>query len=357
MSINFEIVREGKDSRGRIGRLITPHGMVETPVFLPVGSKAAVKTLTPEEIKSIGGKMILGNAYHLYLQPGHEVIEKMGGLHQFMKWSGPILTDSGGYQVFSLSKTLNVTDDGVKFKSPIDGGSHFLSPEDVIDIQDALGSDIAMILDECPPYPAEKEDIKRALIRTLEWSKRCKKHRDKLDKSGCKNQALFGIVQGGAFSDLRRYSAQKTTEMAFSGYGIGGLSVGEPKEIMFEVLEETIEHLPADKPRYLMGVGDPAGIVAAIKLGVDMFDSALPTRIARNGTVFVKEGRLNILNAQHADDSKPLDEGCSCYTCQNFSRAYLKHLYQTGETLALRLLTWHNLAFVFSLIEQTKEVL
>lgn len=357
MSIKFEIVRRSKDSQARIGRLITPHGVVETPVFLPVGSKAAIKTLTPEEIKSIGGKMILGNAYHLYLQPGHKVIEKMGGLHRFMNWSGPILTDSGGYQVFSLSKILNVTDDGVKFKSPIDGANHFLSPEDVIDIQDALGADIAMILDECPPYPAEKEDIKRALIRTLEWSGRCKKQRHKLDRRGRKNQALFGIVQGGVFPDLRRYSVEKTAEMAFSGYGIGGLSVGEPKGLMFEALEKTIEHLPSDKPRYLMGVGDPSGIVTAIKMGVDMFDSALPTRIARNGTVFVKEGRINILNAQHADDAKPLDDGCSCYTCQNFSRAYLKHLYQTGETLALRLLTCHNLAFVFKLIEQTKGVL
>lgn len=356
MPINFEIVRKSKDSQARVGKLITPHGVVETPLFLPVGSKAAVKTLTPEEIKSIGGKMILGNAYHLYLQPGHRVIKKMGGLHRFMNWPGPILTDSGGYQVFSLSENLNVTDDGVKFKSPIDGSKHFLTPEGAIDIQNALGSDIAMILDECPPYLTEKEDIKRALIRTLEWSRRCKKHRDKLDKSG-ENQALFGIIQGGVFPDLRRYSLDKTMEIDFAGYGIGGLSVGEPKELMFGVLGETVAYLPSDKPRYLMGVGDPAGIVTAIKMGVDMFDSALPTRIARNGTIFVKGGRVNILNAQHADDSSALDENCSCYTCRNFSRAYLKHLYQTGETLALRLLTWHNLFFIFNLIEQTKEVL
>lgn len=356
MSITFEVIRESKHSQARVGRLITPHGIVETPVFLTVGSKAAVKTLTPEETKLVGAQMILGNAYHLYLQPGHKLIRKMGGLHSFMNWPGPILTDSGGYQVFSLSKMLDVTDDGVKFTSPIDGASHFLSPEDIIEIQDALGADIAMVLDECLSYPAEREDVKRALIRTLEWSKRCKKRRGALDRTG-ENQALFAIVQGGVFPDLRKDSAEKTVEMDFAGYGIGGLSVGESKELMFEVLQGTVEHLPADKPRYLMGVGDPEGIVQAIRMGVDMFDSALPTRIARNGTVFVRGGRVNILNAQHADDASPLDEGCSCYTCRSYSRAYLRHLYQTGETLALRLLTWHNLAFVYNLIEFEKEVL
>lgn len=357
MPVTFEVVRRGNKSRGRIGRLKTPHGAVETPVFMPVASKAAVKTLTAEEVKQVGGRMILGNAYHLYLRPGSKGIKKLGGLHRFMGWDGPILTDSGGYQVFSLSDLLDVTDEGVRFKSPIDGSSHFLSPEDVVDVQDALGSDIAMVLDECPPYPADREHTRRALIRTIEWSKRCRKRRTSLDKKSGRNQALFGIVQGGMYPDLRRESVEKTLELGFSGYGIGGLSVGEPAELLFETLDETLEHLPEETPRYLMGVGDPEGLVRAIKAGCDMFDSALPTRIARNGTAFVNNGRLNIMNAKHGRDEGPLDPQCDCLTCRTYSRAYLRHLYQGNETLALRLLTWHNLYFVFSLIERTKEVL
>lgn len=329
--------------------LKTPHGFVETPVFLPVGSKGVVKTLTSDELKSLGATMVLSNVYHLFLRPGCNVVEKIGGLHRFMGWDGPILTDSGGYQIFSLSKIVRVTDDGVEFKSPVDGASHFLTPEDVVDIQEAFGSDIAMILDECPPYEAEKDQVRGATLRTLNWSKRCKK------RNNHSNQTLFGIVQGGVFIDLRKESAEKTVEIGFPGYGIGGLSVGEPQGLMFEVLRDTLDHLPQDKPRYLMGVGDPVGIRTAVEMGVDMFDSAMPTRIARNGTVFVSEGRVNILNAKNAQDEQPLDPNCTCYTCTRYSRAYLRHLYQTGETLALRLLTWHNLFFIFNLIEKIKE--
>ncbi len=354
MTIQFKVTYKDKKSKARIGQLKTPHGLVETPVFMPVATKAAVKTLLPEEVKNIGYCMILSNTYHLFLQPGQKIIEKMGGLHKFMNWDGPILTDSGGYQVFSLSKIFDISDDGISFASHIDGSRHFLAPEDVVDIQLSLGSDIAMILDECPPYEADEDYVKLSMIRTLNWSKRSIKH-----ISGSKNEtrktALFGIVQGGMFPDLRQASADKTVEIGFSGYGIGGLSVGEPQSEMFEVLDKTLQHLPEDKPRYLMGVGDPQGIAEAIKMGVDMFDSALPTRIARNGTAFLNNGRLNILNAELRDDARPIEEGCQCYTCQNFSRSYIRHLYQTKETLALRLLTWHNLYFVYWLIEKIKK--
>ena len=333
----------------------TAHGLIETPVFMPVGSKAAVKTLTPHEVKEIGFSAILSNTYHLYLRPGHEVIEKLGGLHKFMGWDGMILTDSGGYQVFSLSKIFDVTDNGIDFASHIDGSRHFLTPEDVVDIQAALGSDIAMVLDECPPYPAEKEHIRLMMNRTLNWAKRSKTRFHGLNHETGGELILFGIVQGGMHKDLRKESAVKTVDIGFPGYGIGGLSVGEPRELMLEMLEETLQHLPDDAPRYLMGVGDPEGIAGAVRLGVDMFDSAMPTRIARNGTVFVKGGRLNILNSAFTLDKRPLDEDCDCYTCTNFSRAYLRHIYATRETLALRLLTWHNLYFVRSLIESAKK--
>lgn len=355
MGISFEVTASAPNSRARIGRLTTPHGEVETPVFMPVGSKAAVRTLTPDEVKATGATMILSNAYHLYLRPGVDVLKTFGGLHEFMGWDGPILTDSGGYQVFSLSHILKIDDDGVRFKSPIDGSSHFLSPEDVIDIQRAIGSDIAMVLDECPPYPADRDHVKSANARTLDWARRSLQRSRGLDRGTKPGQALFGIVQGGIYPDLRRESAQAITELDFPGYGIGGLSVGEPREPMWEALDAALEHLPADKPRYFMGLGDPEGLEKAIHAGVDMFDCVMPTRIARNGTAFTKEGRLNILNAKNTADKGPLDEGCGCYTCRNFSRAFIKHLYKTGETLALRLMTCHNLYFVFNMIERVKE--
>ncbi|MFH1736889.1 MAG: tRNA guanosine(34) transglycosylase Tgt [Actinomycetota bacterium] len=352
MAFSFSIEKTAR--KARLGRLVTSHGEVETPVFMPVGSKAAVRTMTPEDLKDAGASLILANAYHLYLRPGTDVIRKFGGLHDFMRWDGPILTDSGGYQVFSLSHTLKVNDEGVRFTSPIDGSEHFLTPEDIIDIQVAIGSDIAMVLDECPPYPADRAHIKRACARTRDWAARSKTHSGPTEDQSGAGQALFGIVQGGVYADLRRESAEAITALDFAGYGIGGLSVGEPKEAMLETLAATLEHLPADKPRYLMGVGDPEGIAKAIELGVDMFDCVMPTRIARNGTAFTREGRLNILNAKNTADKGPLDEGCGCYTCRTFSRAYVKHLYKTGETLALKLLTCHNLYFVFQLIERVK---
>jgi queuine tRNA-ribosyltransferase len=355
MGIDFKVTAAAANSRARIGRLTTSHGEIETPVFMPVGSKAAVRTLTPDELKDTGATMILSNAYHLYLRPGVEVLKGFGGLHDFMRWDGPILTDSGGYQVFSLSHILKIDDDGVRFKSPIDGSSHFLSPEDVIDIQAAIGSDIAMVLDECPPYPADRNHVKSANKRTLDWARRSKHHFHTCKYESDAGQALFGIVQGGIFPDLRRESAQAITELDFPGYGIGGLSVGEPREAMWEALDAALEHLPEDKPRYFMGLGDPEGLEKAIRAGVDMFDCVMPTRIARNGTAFTAEGRLNILNAKNTADKGPLDEGCGCYTCRNFSRAYIKHLYKTGETLALRLMTCHNLYFVFNMIERVKE--
>lgn len=354
MSVVFQVTDRSRSSQARIGRLMTSHGVVETPVFMPVGSKAAVKTLTPDELKRIGAAMVLANTYHLYLRPGAGLIEELGGLHTFMGWDGPILTDSGGYQVFSLSRIFKATDLGIDFASHIDGSRHFLSPEDVVDIQVALGSDIAMVLDEVPPFPADKEHVKRTVNRTLNWAKRSKAHYHSLMNDSASHTALFGIVQGGVYPELRRESALKTVEIGFPGYGIGGLSVGEPRDVMLEVLAGVIEHLPDEAPRYLMGVGDPEGITAAIELGVDMFDSALPTRIARNGTVFVRGGHLNIMNASLAKDARPLDEHCGCYTCERFSRAYLRHLYQTRETLALRLLTWHNLYFLCRLIDGVK---
>lgn len=338
-----------------MGELKTAHGVVETPLFMPVASKAAVKTLTPDEVKEIGFRGVLSNTYHLYLKPGHELIERLGGLHKFMSWDGMILTDSGGYQVFSLSKIFDITDDGIDFASHIDGSRHFLTPEDVVDIQSALGSDIAMVLDECPPYPADKDRVRLMMNRTLNWAKRSIKHFSTMDNGNGSDMLLYGITQGGMFGDLRKESAEKTVDIGFPGYGIGGLSVGEPRELMLELLAETLEHLPEDAPRYLMGLGDPEGIAEAISMGVDMFDSALPTRIARNGTAFIAGGRLNILNADLATDDRPLDPGCGCYTCRNFSRAYLRHTYATRETLALRLLTWHNLCFVKGVIEKAKK--
>ncbi len=354
MGISFEITKTSATGRGRLGRLTTPHGVIETPVFMPVGSKAAVRTMTPDELKFAGATMILSNTYHLYLQPGLETLRAMGGLHRFMNWDGPILTDSGGYQIFSLSHRLKMDADGVRFKSPIDGSDHYLTPAGVMDIQDTIGSDIAMALDECPPYPADRADVQSANDRTHAWAALCQERHRELVAAGSA-QSLFAIVQGGVYPDLRAQSVKALIDLDFPGYGIGGLSVGEPRDLMLEALAATTEHLPKDKPRYLMGVGDPDGIVQAINLGVDMFDCVMPTRIARNGTAFTQDGRLNILNAKNTRDPAPLDEGCGCYTCQNYSRAYVKHLYKTGETLALRLLTWHNLYFVFHLIERVKD--
>ncbi len=333
----------------RAGELLTAHGTVLTPAFMPVGSQATVKTLTSEDIKQIGFNMILANTYHLYLRPGMEVIKKMGGLHRFMGWDGAILTDSGGYQVFSLAPLRKINDDGVTFRSHIDGSEHFLTPELAVGYQEILGSDVIMVLDECSAYGDSKEKIRQAMERTHRWAERCLKAHKR------KDQALYAIVQGGMFPEMRRQSAQCLAQMDFPGYAIGGLSVGEPKEIMLAMIGETIGSLPKDKPRYLMGVGSPEDLIEGIARGIDMFDCALPTRVARNGALFTARGRINIRNAAYRTQDTPVDPDCDCYTCRTFSAAYLSHLFRAGELLALRLATVHNLRFIGKLMREIRE--
>ena len=351
MNHSFTIVKSCPATEARAGVLSTPHGTVPTPVFLPVGSQGAVKTLTPDDLKAIGVTIILGNAYHLYLRPGIDVIEKVGGLHQLMSWEEPILTDSGGYQVFSLVSLRRVTDEGVTFRSHVDGSEHLFTPELVIQLQEKLGGDIIMPLDECPSYSSDQNLILEAMRRTHRWAERSRRshHRE--------GQALYAIVQGGTFFELRRESARFLTSLGFPGYGIGGLSLGEPKEVTLAVLEETVACLPKDKPRYLMGVGSPEDIFEGVARGVDMFDSALPTRTARNGSLFTVLGRRNIQNACYKDLDGPIDDQCDCYTCCNFSAAYLHHLFKSRELLAYRLATIHNLHFIVSLTEQIREAI
>lgn len=348
---SFKLLKQDKKTGARLGEITTAHGKVKTPVFMPVGTKATVKTITPEELEEIGTEIVLGNAYHLYFRPGVDLIQKAGSLHKFMHWDGPILTDSGGYQIFSLSRTVKINDEGVEFRSIIDGSLHFLTPEKVIDIQQALGADIIMVLDQCTPYPAKKDFVEQATRRTSEWAERSKKYHQQ------KDQALFGIVQGGHFKDLRALSTKKIVELDFPGYAIGGLSVGEPHDLMLETLEATVKHLPADKPRYLMGVGDAPNILEAIRLGVDMFDSALPTRVARGGAAYTSQGKLTIRNAKYQNDLEKLDPACDCYACRNYSRAYIRHLYLSNEILAHRLLTWHNLYFLIDLIRKARQAI
>ena len=330
-------------SGARAGELITPHGSVPTPVFLPVGSQGTVKTLTPEEVKDIGLRMVLANTYHLYLRPGIEVVAKMGGLHKFMAWDGAILTDSGGYQIFSLAPLRRVSDEGVTFRSHIDGGEHLITPELIIQFQEALGADIIMVLDECSAYGDSLEGVQKATVRTHRWAERCRKAQKRSD------QALYAIVQGGVYPELRRQSAEYLTSLDFPGYAIGGLSVGEPKEMTLAMVEETVALLPGDKPRYLMGVGSPEDIVEGVARGIDMFDSALPTRVARNGALFTGQGRRNIRNAAFSRMEQAVDPDCECYTCRTFSAAYLHHLFKSEELLALRLATIHNLHFIHNL--------
>lgn len=347
----FKLIKQDEKTGARLGKITTARGTIKTPVFMPVGTKATVKAMTSEELKELGTEIVLGNAYHLFLRPGVDLIEKAGGLHRFMHWDGPILTDSGGYQIFSLSRTVKINDEGVEFRSIIDGSLHFLTPEDVVDIENKLGADIIMVLDQCTPYPAKKDVVEQAVTRTYEWARRSKKHHRQ------KDQVLFGIVQGGTYQDLRRLSAEQIVGLDFPGYAIGGLSVGESHELMLETLEATVSHLPPDKPRYLMGVGDAPNMLEAIGLGVDMFDSALPTRVARGGAAYTARGKLTIRNARYQSDLKPLDEKCSCYVCQNYSRAYIRHLYLSNEILAHRLLTWHNLYFLLDLIKNVRQAI
>jgi len=335
----------------RAGELLTPHGVVPTPVFLPVGSQATVKALTPEEVKDIGLRMVLANTYHLYLRPSIDVIEKMGGLHRFMAWEGAMLTDSGGYQIFSLAPLCRVGDDGVTFRSHIDGSEHFMTPELAIQYQEALGADVIMVLDECPAYGDSLEKVRKAVSRTHQWAERCRQVHQRPD------QALYAIVQGGTFSELRRQSAECLTALDFAGYAIGGLSIGEPKEVTLAMTEETVAFLPENKPRYLMGVGSPEDIVEGVARGIDIFDSALPTRVARNGALFTGQGRRNIRNAAFRRVDKPVDPDCDCYTCRTFSAAYLSHLFRSEELLAYRLATIHNLRFNSNLMQKIRSAI
>jgi queuine tRNA-ribosyltransferase len=384
----------GKKSKKRVGKLSTMHGLVNTPFFLPIATKGAVKNLNSEELRSLGAEIILGNTYHLWLRPGHKLVEKAGGLQKFMNWNGPILTDSGGFQVFSLAgkkdgrSSVILSEKGVEFRDPLDGKKHFMTPEKSIEIQLALGSDIVMVLDECPPYPCSREYALRSLERTTRWAKRCKEYFEKKIENRNKSSALigarplspphrrisqgqilrpllFGIVQGSVYKDLRQESARQLLALDFDGYAIGGVAVGEPREKMKKVLEWVLPLLPEDKPRYLMGLGKPEEIVFAVENGIDMFDCVIPTRNARHGTLFVRKktslkgkgfyGRLHIRNEKYKKDFLPIDKNCGCYTCQNFSRAYLRHLFVTGEMLAQRLATIHNLKFYLDLLKDMRE--
>ena len=351
--IRYELIKKDAKTGARRGRIYTPHGIIETPVFMPVGTQATVKAMTPDELKEmVNAKIILSNTYHLYLRPGDELIAEAGGLHKFMNWDRAILTDSGGFQVFSLADLRNITEEGVKFKSHLDGSSHFISPEKSMSIQNNLGSDIMMAFDECCPYPATYEYTKASMERTTRWAKRCiEAHKNP------HRQGLFGIVQGGMYKDLREESAKQLVELDFPGYAVGGLSVGEPAELMYDILSYTTPFLPEDKPRYLMGVGTPDYLIEAVLRGIDMCDCVLPTRIARNGTAMTSHGKVVVRNATFEKDWTPLDSECDCYTCTHYTRAYIRHLIKAGEILGARLLTIHNLRFLVRLMENVREAI
>ena len=360
MSEYFKIIKQSKKHFARKGVLKTRHGMIKTPFFMPIASKAAIKTLTTNEVKEIGAQIILSNTYHLYLRPGPGLLKKTKGLHSFMKWDLPILTDSGGYQVFSLAKIRKIKDNGVEFQSHIDGSKHFLTPAKVIKIQEIIGSDIMMVLDVCPPYPASRKEVSKAVDLTTSWAKKCK-HAKK-----SKNM-LFGIVQGGIYKDLREKSVKDLLDLNFDGYAIGGLAVGEPNNYMYQILRHTTPILPEDKPRYLMGVGKPDNIVESVKNGIDMFDCVIPTRNARHGLLYSFTKRNNVFinnkfykeiritNSKYKNDLSPIDKECNCYTCKNYSRAYVHHLFKTDEPLALRLATIHNLKFYLDLMHEIRK--
>jgi len=363
MVFEFRLIKKDLHTRARLGKITTRHGQVSTPVFMPVGTQATVKAMTPEELKEIGVEIILSNTYHLYLRPGHELIRDMGGLHRFMHWDRPILTDSGGYQVFSHCELRQIKDEGVYFQSHLDGSKHFLSPEKAVEIQEFLGADIIMCFDECTPYPATRDYTAASMELTHRWAKRCK---ERLGQgSGVRGQEeknklaplLFGIIQGGMFHDLRKESAEAITEIGFDGYAIGGLSVGEDKMLMYEMIDAATPFLPTVKPRYLMGVGTPEDLVEAVARGIDMFDCVMPTRNARNGTLFTKHGKLGIKSARYANDPNPVEDGCGCYTCRNYSRAYLRHLFAANEILAARLGTTHNLYYYTKLMADMRDAI
>ena len=344
----FELLHVCKQTGARRGRLHTPHGVIETPVFMPVGTQASVKTMTPEELKDCGAQIILSNTYHLHLRPGEGLVQRAGGLHRFMHWDRPILTDSGGFQVFSLADLRKVEERGVQFRSHLDGSKMFIGPEESIAIQQALGADIMMQFDECSPYPCDYARAKEAMHRTLRWLERCMKSWTN------ENQALFGIVQGAFYGDLRIECAREMAKLDLPGFGIGGLSVGEPKEVMYEMLDRMMPFMPQQKPRYLMGVGSPDCLIEGVLRGVDMFDCVLATRVARNGTVFTHDGRLVVRNAKYAEDFTPLDPDCDCYACRNYTRGYIRHLFKAGEILALRLNSIHNIYFLTKMMEEMR---
>ena len=347
-AVTYELIKQCPVTGARAGKLHTPHGTFDTPMFMPVGTQGTVKTLSPEELKKMGAGVILGNTYHLFLRPGHDIVKKAGGLHRFMNWDGGILTDSGGFQVFSLGDLRKISEEGVSFRSHLDGSKQFLSPEKAMEIQMDLGADVAMAFDECTPYPADYEYACASKRLTRRWARRCQAAHDRPD------QALFGIVQGGMYKDLRRESAETLVEMDFPGYAIGGLSVGEPKPMMYDLLEHTTPFLPKDKARDLMGVGTPDCLVEGVARGVDMFDCVFPTRVARNGTGLTSRGRIVIRNASYAEDFGPLDPECDCYTCQNYSRAYLRHLIRCDEIFGLRLMSLHNLHYLIGLMRRIR---
>lgn len=345
MPFHFEVLARDPRTRARTGRITTPHGPVTTPIFMPVGTQASVKSVTPEELLACRLEIVLANTYHLYLRPGHDLIRELGGLHHFMHWTRPILTDSGGFQVYSLSSLRKLTEEGALFQSHLDGSRHLLTPERAMEIQEALGADIAMALDECVPYPASYEYAQASQELTTRWARRARAAHHRPD------QALFGIVQGGMYQDLREKGARDLVELDLDGYALGGFSVGETKRLMYDLIGETANYLPEHKPRYLMGVGTPADLVQCVKLGVDMFDCVMPTRNARNGYLFTRHGRLAVKNARYARDERPLDPDCTCYTCQHYSRAYLRHLFVAEEMLGPRLNTIHNLHYYMDVIE------
>lgn len=351
-AIRYELIKTCKQTGARLGRVHTPHGSFDTPAFMPVGTLATVKTMSPEDLKEMGAGIILSNTYHLWLRPGQEIIKEAGGLHKFMNWDRAILTDSGGFQVFSLSEFRKIEEEGVHFRNHMSGEKLFLSPEKAMEIQNALGSDIMMAFDECPPFPATFEYMQKSVERTSRWAERCLKAHERTD-----DQGLFGIVQGGEYEELRKQSARDLTSLDFPGYAIGGLSVGEPKDIMNRMLEFTTPLLPSNKPRYLMGVGSPDSLIDGSIRGIDMFDCVLPTRIARNGTLMTSEGRLVVKNAKFAKDFGPLDPECDCYTCRNYSRAYIRHLIKCDETFGIRLTSYHNLYFLLRLMEKVRQAI
>ena len=351
MKIKYELLKQEKNTKARLGKLHTNYGVYDTPMFMPVGTQATVKTLSPEELKAMNSAVILSNTYHLWLRPGADIVEKAGGLHKFMNYDGPILTDSGGFQVFSLAKPKDISEEGVKFKSHLDGSNLFLTPEISIGVQNKLDSDIAMSFDECIPYPASYEYAKRSTERTLRWARRGK------EVFNNERQSLFGIVQGGEYTDLREYSAKETVKIGFDGYSIGGTSVGEGKDVMYKMIEDGIRYLPEDKPRYLMGVGEPFDILEGVERGIDMFDCVLPTRIARHGNAFTRDGKMNIKNAKYKDDFAPIESDCDCYACKNYTRAYIRHLITSNETFGARLLSIHNIRFLIKLTEEIREAI